>query len=133
MGKKRQNIEVRYWIKSYKGCLSMKTKRTIKEVRYLLSRIRKLLERIYGDRLMDVILYGSFARNTSTNDSDIDIAVVLKGTVNKTKEIDRIYDMLYDIILETGELISVNPLSEEEIKNLIWPLYYHIKREGIRI
>ncbi len=111
----------------------MKTKRTIKEIRSLLSRIRKLLERIYGDRLMDVILYGSFARNTSTNDSDIDIAVVLKGTVNKTKEIDRVYDILYDIILETGELISVNPLSEEEIKNLIWPLYYHIKREGIKI
>jgi len=82
---------------------------------------------------VDVILYGSFAKNTPTEDSDIDIAVLLKGKVSKTKEIDRICDALYDLELESGELISVNPLSEEDIEDLEWPLHYHIKTEGIRI
>lgn len=110
----------------------MKVKRTIKNIKDLLPKIRELLERIYGDRLMEVFLYGSFARNKAMKESDIDIAVVIRGRVNKAKEIDKIYDVLYDLMLETGELISVNPLSDEEIKNSIWPLYYHIRTEGIK-
>lgn len=107
--------------------------RTRQQIEDLLPRIRKIIERIYGDRLVDVILYGSFARNTPTEDSDIDIAVLLKGRVDKTKEIDKICDALYDLELESGELISVNPLSEEEVEDLEWPLHYLIKTEGIRI
>ncbi len=111
----------------------MKYKRATKDVQALLLGIRDLLERIYGDRLVDIFLYGSFARNNATKESDIDIAIVLKGEVNKAKEIDRMYDVLYDLMLETGELISLYPLSEDEIENSIWPLYYHIRTEGIRI
>lgn len=99
----------------------MEKKRTGREIKHILPRIRKLLESIYGNRLVNVILYGSFARNEATKKSDIDIAVVLKGPVDKSKEIDRIYDKLYDLMLETGELISVFPLSEEENENSNWP------------
>ncbi|MFQ6062917.1 MAG: nucleotidyltransferase domain-containing protein [Methanosarcinales archaeon] len=111
----------------------MNGKRTIRQIEYLLPRIRRILENIYCDSLVEVILYGSFARNAPTKDSDIDIAVVLKGKVNKAKEIDRIYDALYDLMLETGELISVYPVSEEEVGNLVWPLYYYIRTKGIKI
>jgi len=58
---------------------------------------------------------------------------VLKGNVDKAKEIDKIYDVLYELILETGELISVYPLSEKEIGNLIWPLHHRIRMEGVKI
>lgn len=58
---------------------------------------------------------------------------MLKGNVDKAKEIDKIYDVLYELILETGELISVYPLSEEEIGNLIWPLHHRIRMEGVKI
>lgn len=111
----------------------MKTQRTTKEIEHLLLRMKKILKRIYGSRLVNVILYGSFARNKAQKESDIDIAVILKGRVNKSKEIDRIYDVLYALMLETGELISVYPLSDKEIDNSVWPLYYHVKMEGIKI
>ncbi len=111
----------------------MKSPRGLKDVGSLLLKIKKLLERIYGDRIVDIFLYGSFARNNALQESDIDIAIVLKGEVNKVKEIDRIYDVLYDLMLKTDELISVYPISEEEIENPIWPLYYHIRTEGIKI
>lgn len=55
----------------------MKAIRTIGDIEYLLPRIKNILERIYGDSLIDVILYGSFAKNNPTEDSDIDIAVVV--------------------------------------------------------
>ena len=111
----------------------MTGKRTIREIEQILRKIKLTLKEIYGDRLVEVILYGSFARNTPTTDSDIDIAIVLKGKVKKAKEIDKIYDAVYDLMLETGELISVYPISEEEIGNSVWPLYFYIKTEGIRI
>jgi len=111
----------------------MKNRRTAKEIENLLPAIKKVLQKIYDDRLSDVILYGSFAKNQAKQDSDIDLAVVLKGMVNKPKEIDRIHDCLYDLMLESDESISVFPLSDKEIKNKSWPLYYHIKKEGRRI
>jgi hypothetical protein len=37
------------------------------------------------------------------------------------------------LILETSELISVYPISEKEVENSVWPLYYHIRTEGIKI
>ncbi|MFN3967254.1 MAG: nucleotidyltransferase domain-containing protein, partial [Endomicrobiia bacterium] len=46
-------------------------KQALKEV---VDRLRKL----YGDNLSKVILYGSKARGDATDDSDIDILVVLK-------------------------------------------------------
>jgi len=111
----------------------MKGNRMIKEIEHLLPQIRNILKKIYGDRLVDIILYGSFAKNNATKESDIDIAVVLKGRINKSIEIDKIYDMLYDLMLETGELISIYPLSTKEIINSTWPLYHYIRTEGIKI
>jgi len=111
----------------------MKGNRMIKEIEHLLPQIRNILKKIYGDRLVDIILYGSFAKNNATKESDIDIAVVLKGRVNKSIEINKIYDILYDLMLETGELISIYPLSNEEIINSTWPLYHYIRKEGIKI
>ena len=111
----------------------MKTVRSRKEIKPLLPQIKKLLERVYGKRLLNVFLYGSFAKGRANKESDIDIAVILKGKVNKGKEIDKICDLLYDLELDTDELISVYPLSENELENSIWPLYQHIKKEGIKI
>jgi len=103
------------------------------KIESILSKSKHLLKIMYGKRLKEVILFGSYARGTPTKDSDIDLAVILTGNVDKIKESDRITDALYDLSLETGELISVNPISEREIKNQVWPLYYHIQTEGIRI
>lgn len=111
----------------------MKANRGIKEIEALLPQIKALLERIYGKRLVDIILFGSFAKDEAKEDSDIDIAVVLKGEVSKAKEIDRIYDVMYDLMLDTSELLSIYPVSDEELTNSVWPLYDHIRTEGIRI
>jgi len=111
----------------------VKVKRSVRDIKPLLSEIRKLLEKIYADRLVKIILYGSFVRNEATNDSDIDIAVVLKGRISKIKEIDKIHEIIYPLTIEYGELISVNPISEEELKDTEWPLYYHIQNEGIKV
>jgi predicted nucleotidyltransferase len=111
----------------------MEDKRSLEDIKYILKDIKDILKNIYTDRLVAVILYGSFAKNKATEESDIDIAVILKGEVDKMSEIGRIHDSIYSLGLERGELISVNPISEKEVKDTEWPLYYHIQREGIKV
>ncbi|MCX6639146.1 MAG: nucleotidyltransferase domain-containing protein [bacterium] len=112
----------------------MKAKRRrSNEIQSLLPEIKSRLAALYGERLVQVILYGSFAKNRATTDSDIDIAIVLKGEVEKIKELSRSGDALFDLMLDSEELISIYPLSEVEICNDVWPLYRHIREEGVRI
>lgn len=108
-------------------------KRKLQEIKPLLPEVRKRLEKLYGDRLQSVILYGSFARNRADTDSDIDVAVVLKGKIQRVKELSKIGDALDDLMIETDELISVYPMTETELDNPVWPLYKHIREEGVWI
>lgn len=104
-----------------------------RDISLVLAKAKKIIKSTYKNKLVDVILYGSYARGSSTKESDIDLAVILKGKINKVKEMDRLSDALYTLTLETGELISANPLSEKELNNRIWPLYYNIKAGGRKI
>lgn len=88
---------------------------------------------LYGDRLKRILLYGSCARNEATAESDIDLAVVLAGDVVPGKEIDRMIDIITDINLEYGVLLSVYPVSEEDYRSTNSPLLMNIRREGIAV
>ena len=111
----------------------MKSKRSAKELKGLLPQLKKILGGIYGDRLKDVILYGSFTRAGEQRLEYRPRGLCLKAHIHKIEEIDRIYDSIYELMLECGELISILPVSEEEMKNRVWPLYYHIQNEGVRL
>ena len=109
----------------------MKKSRNIKDVSHLFPKIKEYLQKVYSDRLEAVIIYGSFAKNKATEDSDVDIAVILKGDVNPSVEIDRVNNFISDLGLEYNELITIFPVSLNEIKNSIWPLYKSLQRDGI--
>ena len=85
---------------------------------------------LYGDRLKRILMYGSCARNEATAESDIDLAVVLAGDVVPGKEIDRMIDIITDINLEYGVLLSVYPVSEENYRSMNSPLLMNIRKEG---
>ena len=76
----------------------MRDKRVRRDIEGLLAKVRILLERIYGNRLVDIVLFGSFSRDRAREDSDIDIAVVLKGNVETIKEIGRISSLLKELL-----------------------------------
>ncbi|MEG4505403.1 nucleotidyltransferase domain-containing protein [Microcoleus sp. F6_B4] len=52
------------------------------KLKNILMQLRSHFEQLYGDRLTQMVLYGSQARGDARPDSDIDILVVLKGQVN---------------------------------------------------
>lgn len=89
---------------------------------------------IYGDNLQKVILFGSYARNEQTNESDIDIFVIvdLDDATLKRKDND-LYDASYETTLSSG--ISVHPMAVSKQKFDYWkfahPLYQNICQDGI--
>lgn len=83
----------------------------------------------------DIILYGSRARKDYTGESDWDILVLMDKDQITLKDEQNLRHSLYDIELDTGEIVSLMIYSQNEWKTRqrITPFYKNIEREGIRI
>lgn len=56
----------------------------------LTAEFKQAMQELYGDRLANVILYGSYARGDFHAESDVDFRIVLKGDEpNRLAEIER--------------------------------------------
>ena len=78
---------------------------------------REFANAINSDKIIKIILFGSVAREEDTEDSDIDILIIS----NEWEQIDSVItDEVFNVVLDTQELISPYVLSEkqfEETKN----------------
>ncbi len=99
----------------------------------LLRELKIKLKRIYGDDLVSIMLFGSWARGEATEESDIDVAIILKGKISPGQEIDRIIDVITELNLKYDVLLSVYPLSQEIYETRKSPILSNLRREGIRI
>jgi len=91
------------------------------------------LKKTYGDNLVKVILYGSKARGDSTEDSDIDIMVVLSDYVDIKKERFKIYDIVWSVCYVYDLLISVIIKNKSDYEKFDTGLLKNIKNEGIEL
>ena len=69
---------------------------------------------LLGNNLVDIIIYGSVARNETHPDSDIDMIVIVK--LKPFKNQMKLAQLAFDILLETGEYISVQTMKPKEFK-----------------
>lgn len=98
----------------------------------MFGKLVKGLREIYGDMLVSILLYGSFARKTNTKTSDIDIAVLLDGKETKDTH-NRMVDLAVDLDLEYDQVFSILYI---DYKNFLeWedtlPFYKNVKEEGV--
>lgn len=69
------------------------------------------------DRVSSILLYGSVARGGERGpDSDVDILVVLRDTVDEAEAEDEIRDIAYDVELERGFILSLVVKTESEFE-----------------
>jgi predicted nucleotidyltransferase len=83
-------------------------------IRRVLEDLRKSLSALYGERLKGVYLYGSYARGTARESSDIDVLVVLAGELQPGREITRMGPGVSKVCLDYNVLVSVIPMAEQE-------------------
>lgn len=91
---------------------------------------------VFGDSLVSVLLYGSYARGDYNEYSDVDIAAIVKGErLDLQKKLETVWDRADDIGLEYDIIISPTVIPEDEFnKYLTTSGYYaNIAKEGICI
>ena len=99
---------------------------------HALKKLAPGLLNIYGELLVRVVLYGSVARGTQTEDSDVDIAVLLKS--GATREMyDQMLDLVVDLELECARVLSVVRIDYDKFCEweTIIPYYKSIKKDGV--
>ncbi len=109
----------------------MKLKKS--EVQKITRELHEKLSKVYGDKIKEIYLYGSYARDRAVEDSDIDLAIVLSGEVNRAEERARVGDIASDISLRYNCLITLFFMSEEELNNQPYAIHRSIAREGVPV
>ncbi len=79
-----------------------------------MSGLRRGLQRIYGQRLRGVYLFGSRARGDGDLDSDLDVLVVLDRVDHYLIELDRTGELVSQISLAAGVALSRVFIPESE-------------------
>ena len=98
----------------------------------MLERLVRGLCEIYGDLVLSIILYGSAARGSNTDESDIDIAVLIKD--GQTREMyDSMSSLVVDLQLEYDKVLSVLRIDYNKFKQWenVMPFYVNVKKDGI--
>ena len=106
---------------------------TLTSINPILSELKQELQKMYGDRLIKLILFGSHARGEANPDSDIDLLAVLKSPVSQVQEISYMSELCVKILLDYNELVSIIPMSEDRFNAKTVSLLRNIQREGIEL
>lgn len=87
----------------------------------------------YGDRLRQVVLFGSWVRGQAHEESDVDLVVVLDHVRDRAAERDRIVDALFDLEADSGRAIEAFPVAQADVRERSRPLVRAALAEGLPV
>ncbi|WP_456421086.1 nucleotidyltransferase family protein [Thermococcus sp.] len=101
------------------------------ELLEILREVKEKLAEILGDDLVEVILFGSYARGEAREDSDVDVLVVVKKLPDLEEEWE-IGELMTDLVLRYGVVFSIitYPHKPEMFQD---PLIMAVARDGVRV
>lgn len=88
-----------------------------------LDELKNKLDEFLGPETFKIILFGSRARGDYSEESDVDVAVIVRGLTRKLK--NRILELIVEIELESVLPMSAIVFSEDE--------FVHLKKRERRI
>ena len=107
-----------------------------RDLNEILKSISDTYHEVYGDRVVKVLLYGSYARGENTDDSDIDIVAIvnddrkdIQESLKSVWDVSSELELKYDVILSPTAI----PLEEFEAYKDDLPYYHNIITEGVEI
>ena len=96
---------------------------SVEDNREMFDKLVKGLRDIYGDMLVSVLLYGSFARGTNTRESDIDIAILVDG-----RETEEMRNQMVE--LAVFSVLNIDYKNFLEWADIL-PFYKNVREEGV--
>ena len=105
-----------------------------KQLDLILKKLKKEILEQFGSETMDIILFGSQARGDADKNSDIDVLVITKN--NDWHLGDKIGEVAYNILLETGTYISTKIISQQQylyLTQIHAPFIDNVIKEGISL
>ena len=86
------------------------------KVRDVIIELENRLKELYGDRFRGLLLYGSYARGTAWEGSDVDLLLLLEGPVNPAREVMHLQTVKWPLSLESDLALSVVPVDIEDFE-----------------
>ena len=87
---------------------------------------------IFRNNITMIILYGSAARGDATEESDIDIAIVVRSQMDEATK-RRFLSWAADMDIRYERVFSIVDIEESNMKKWedVLPFYRNVKKEGI--
>ena len=111
----------------------MCTKKQLDEISNL---VVESYRRAFGDTIWKIVLYGSYARGTNDDDSDIDYACIANGErIELQEKVEAVWHDVVDIGLDYDVVISPTIIPYDEFLKYReqLPYYRNINREGVQV
>ena len=106
------------------------------ELNSLLSELTQAYRLVYGDSLVKVILYGSYARGDYDQDSDIDVVALVDGQREiLQQQLKRVWDTAWELELEYETIVSPTVIPYQEFLKYQddIPYYRSIVKERVEL
>ncbi len=97
----------------------------------LLTAVKRGLERLYGDRLQGLYVFGSHARGDSGADSDVDLLIVLDEVPDYVAEVWRAGELVSPLALRYEVSISSVFFSKSDWLEADGPFFVNVRRDAI--
>lgn len=102
----------------------------------ILRQVSEIYRQVYGDDLVKVILYGSYARGDFEKDSDIDIVALVHGNRQELQDkLKTVWDVSCDLELQYETIVSPTVIPYDEYMKFKddLPYYKNIALEGVSV
>ena len=128
---KRSAFFVRGYLRIMRGCDNYKVMNS-KDVKPIVKQFIEQIRNALGDRVKEIVLFGSHARGDAGKHSDYDILLVVDNPDMDVK--DKVYDIVFDFHCEKDTLFSLilyDPERRERLRH--YPLGANIEADGIAL
>ncbi len=94
------------------------------------------MRKLFGNRLGKVVVYGSYARGDYTENSDVDVMILVNVEESKISQyMDQVADCAFDYFMKYG--VDISPVIKNEEHFNEWvdslPYYRNVRNEGVEV
>ena len=103
------------------------------KVEKILKEIKRYLKDRYGNKIKKVILYGSYARGEATEDSDVDVLIVVSDDLDPDEVEEYLAPLIGNFLAYWGELVPAIVIKDSEFLKEQSDFLINVRKEGIAV